>query len=142
MQKRTLILWIGLVVVASFLFVSTNIDAIHNNICDMKTHIFIEFKSEGGIAFIPRLNQPATVDSNNLSHEQVDELRRLIEEAKFFELPGNIVAPSSGAADYQKYTIIIEEDGHRHRVEYTDLVDNPALKKLFTFLKSAQSDQQ
>lgn len=138
MKKRDLTLWICLVVAVSSLFVSTNINSMSNITRDMKNHILIEFKSEGGIAFIPGLNQPSIVDSNNLSQEQVDKLRNLIEEARFFELPGNIVAPSSGAADYQSYTIIIEEDGRRHKVEFTDLVDNPALKRLFSFIKSVR----
>ncbi len=142
MKRGTPFLWICLVIGVSSLFANTNADAMGKGIHGMKTDIRIEIKSEGGFAYIPGLSKPAIVDSDTLSQEQVEKLQRLIEEAKFFELPGSIAATSSGAADYQTYTIIIETDGRRHRVEFTDLVDNPALKRLFAFLKSLPSDQQ
>jgi hypothetical protein len=142
MKKRVLTWWIFFVVGLGFLFLNIHVDAISKDIHDMKAPIHIEFKSEGGFAFIPRLNQLNTVDSHGLSTAQLETLQRLIEKAAFFKLPAHIAAPSSGAADYQHYMITIEQDGHRHQVEFTDLVDNPALKELFAFLKSIQSNQK
>jgi hypothetical protein len=138
MKKRVLTLWIYVVLGVGLLFLNINIEAISKNVHHMKTNIHIEFNSEGGFAFIPKLHQLAIVDSNALSEEQVKKLQSLIEEANFFELPENNPASSSGAADYQQYMISIEKEGRRHRVNFTDLVDNPALKELFAFLKSIQ----
>jgi hypothetical protein len=99
----------------------------------------IQFKTEGGFAFIPHFSQLTIVDSNDLSNEQREELRRLITEARFFELPTQLGLPPPGAADYQQYVITVEEDGHRHTVEFTDLADNQALKNLFAFLRALRS---
>ena len=96
----------------------------------------IQFKTEGGIAFIPRLSQPITIDSKDLSNEQRDELQRLITKARFFTLPRKLGPPPPGAADYQQYTVTIKEDGRQHTVQFTDFADEPALKELFAFLNS------
>lgn len=113
-----------------------NVGTIGENPQSKATSMQIQFKTEGGIAFIPRLSQPTTINSQELSNEQRDELQRLITEARFFELPRKLGPPPPGAADYQQYTVTIKEDGRQHTVQFTDFADEPALKKLFAFLSS------
>jgi hypothetical protein len=87
---------------------SSSVDAREANSQTKATHMRIQFKTEGGVAFIPHLSQLATVDSNDLSNEQREELRRLITEARFFELPQRLGSPPPGAADYQQHVITVE----------------------------------
>lgn len=142
MNRRLLAFWIYPMALISILFYSVGIYAIKENLQGEKTHMHIEFKTEGGIAYIPGLSQPTFIDSKDLSKEQLEELQRLITEARFFDLPPNLSSSSPGAADYQKYTITIEQDGRQHTVHFTDTADNPALKKLFAFLNSLPPERQ
>src|SRR3712207_8447327 len=66
----------------------------------------ISFRMEGGLAHVPGLSEPVSVDTDELPAEEASELERLIEAARFFELPATSALPR-GAADYQKYTITV-----------------------------------
>jgi emfourin len=101
----------------------------------------IEYKQEGGFAHFPGLSQPVAIDSAQLSQVEAAELRRLVDEAHFFELPQKVDTPSRGAADYYQYTITIEDGARRHTVQFTELADNPPLKNLLAFLKSQRATQ-
>jgi Emfourin len=108
------------------------------NTQNTKIHMRIYLKAEGGIAFIPGLSQESSVESEDLSKRDLEELQKLIAKARFFELPAKLGIPPSGAADYRSYTVTIEDGGRRHSVQFTDLADNPGLKELFAFLQSLQ----
>ncbi len=95
----------------------------------------IELTTEGGVAYFPGLSKPVVVDSGRLSQEQKAELQRLTEEARFFELPEKADTPRRGA-DYRRYTLTIEGDARHHTVQFTDLIDNPALKRLVHYVES------
>lgn len=96
----------------------------------------VQFQMEGGIAHFPGLSRPVVIDSGQLSQEEAAELRRLVEAARFFDLPETAALPPRGAADYSRYTITIEEGGRRHTVQLTDLVQEPAIQRLLTFLRA------
>jgi hypothetical protein len=95
----------------------------------------IQFKIEGGIAYFPGLSQPLTLDSAQLSQNDAAELKRLIDQTQFFDLPEQVGTPPRGAADYYIYTVTIEEDGRSHTVRMTDFVQEPKLKELLNLLK-------
>jgi len=96
----------------------------------------IEFRMEGGIAHFPGLSQPVVIDSEALAEAEANELKRLVEEARFFERPTVAGAPRRGAADYRQYTITVEEDGRQHTVKLTDPVEEPTLQQLLRFLQT------
>jgi hypothetical protein len=73
----------------------------------------ITFKTSGGIAYFPGLAAGKTVDVDTLSQDRQDEIRRLLESTKFFDLPAR-TATRPGAADYQTHTITVS-DGDRHK---------------------------
>jgi len=76
----------------------------------------IQFERSGGFA---GMRFAATIDTDSLSAEQAEELRKLVNEAQFFELPGSLTSPSP-AADQFQYKLTVEDEGRRHTVETTD----------------------
>ncbi len=96
----------------------------------------IQFKMEGGIAYFPGLSKPITIDTNELPEQEADELKRLVNATRFFDLPAVIGSPAPGAADYRQYTITIEDNGKQHTVRLTDPIVDPNLQALLTYLKT------
>ena len=94
----------------------------------------IQYKVDGGIAYLPDLYQPLTVDTNDLSIEEADKLQRLIEAADFFNLPA-VSPPPRGATDYFQYTISVIDSGRTHTVRVTDPIANPHLRALVDYLE-------
>jgi len=94
---------------------------------------------EGGIAYFPGLSKPITIDSDTLLKQESDELKRLVNATHFFALPAVMGSPSPGAADYRQYTITIQDEGKQHTVHLTDLIENPNLQALLTYLRARRS---
>jgi hypothetical protein len=99
------------------------------------TSMRIHFKMEGGLAYFPGLSRPVTIDSSELPAAEATELQRLVDAAGFFDRPETSAPPPRGAADYQRYTITIEENGRRHTIELTDPVGDPDLQRLLAYLR-------
>jgi hypothetical protein len=99
----------------------------------------IQFKMEGGIASFPGLSKPITIDSDQLPKQESDELKQLINATHFFDLPIVVGLPSPGSADYIQYTITIQDEGKQHTVHLTDLIEDPNLQALLTYLRSKRS---
>ena len=90
----------------------------------------IEFSQTGGIGYFPGLNKPVTVEVDHLDKEEAEELKRLVEAARFFDLPAAIGAPARGAADYQQYILTVEDGGRQHTVRVLVPVEDVALQEL------------
>jgi hypothetical protein len=95
----------------------------------------IRFKTEGGIAHLPGLGEPVTIDTEELPVEEAKELERLIEAADFFELPSTS-DPPPGAADYQQYTISVTTPSRSHEVRLTGPIENPHVRELVNHLRA------
>ena len=95
----------------------------------------IVFTTEGGLAFFPGLSRPAVIDSHDLSAAEAAELERLLDSARFFELPEDSRALHCGAADYRQYTITVENEDRRHTVRLADPVEKPQLQALLDLLR-------
>jgi hypothetical protein len=93
----------------------------------------ITFKTSGGIAYFPGLAAGKTVDVDTLSQDRQDEIRRLLESTKFFDLPAR-TATQPGAADYQTYTIAVS-DGDRHK---TVAISDPVPPELARLVELAR----
>jgi hypothetical protein len=100
----------------------------------------VQFKTEGGIAYLPGLSRPVTIDSDQLSPEEAAELKQLIEATDFFDLPANVGPSPRGAADYRQHTVTIEQGGRQHTVQLNDLVQDTHLQRLLTFLRTKASE--
>jgi len=95
----------------------------------------IVFTTEGGLAFFPGLSRPAVIDRHDLSAAEAAELERLLDSARFFELPEDCRALHRSAADYRQYTITVENKDRRHTVRLADPVENPQLQALLDLLR-------
>lgn len=90
---------------------------------------------EGGLAYFPGLSRPLLVDSERLPEAEVQELKRLVVEARLSERSARVQAPP-GAADYYQYTLTMQEGRRRRTVSFTDPIEDPALVALVDYLKA------
>ena len=95
----------------------------------------ISFKTEGGLAHLPGLSKPTTIDTDELSPKEANELERLIEAAGFFELPTTYAPPGRGA-DYQQYTITVTIPDRSHTVRLTEPIEDPRVRELVNHLRA------
>jgi hypothetical protein len=93
----------------------------------------VQFKSEGGFAYLPGLSQPVTIDTDEFSPEEAGKLEHLVETAGFFGLPATS-EPPRGGADLRSYTISISSSGRSHTVRIVEPVENPQLQALVDYL--------
>ena len=106
----------------------------------------IEFATEGGVAYFPGLSRPVVLDTGELDGAEAERVERLVAAAGFFQLPAEASAPRAGAADYQRYTVTIDDGERRHRVRFADPIGDPDQLALIDALKSLtrkrRSDQE
>lgn len=93
----------------------------------------IEFQQEGGFAAFPGLSRPFVVESKTLDADQNRNLRTLLADSDFFQLPAK-AAPSPGAADLRRYTITVVDGRRRHTAQFTDPIENQRVQDLIDFL--------
>lgn len=98
----------------------------------------INFESGGGFAHFPGLNRPVRIDTADLAQGQADQLKGLVERARFFDQPGEVGAPPPGAADLRSYTITVEDGDRKHTVQTSDALADPALRDLVEHLRAQQ----
>src|SRR3954471_12268859 len=80
----------------------------------------IELQTEGGIAFFPGLNKPVVLNTTDLPKAQADQLHKLIDSTRFFDLPAASRSVPKGAADIRGYTITVEDGRRRRTVRLND----------------------
>ena len=100
----------------------------------------IYFERSGGFA---GMLSSTTVDTQNLSSKEANEIKNLVQKAHFFELPSKLSQSSSkttkGAADYFVYKITIQNNNNnnnqsQHSVECNDVNIQPTLRPLIDIL--------
>lgn len=93
----------------------------------------VQWERTGGFA---GMRMTATVDSESLSEEEARELRALVGQARFFELPEEIGGPAEGA-DRFIYILTVEMEGRRHSVRTSEATAPPELRSLIRWLTNA-----
>jgi hypothetical protein len=86
----------------------------------------ITFERSGGFA---GMLFRTSIDTVSLSKEEADKLQKMVAEAGFFDLPGELSSPSPGADQFQ-YKVSIEEGDRRHTVETSDQAAPDSLRPL------------
>jgi hypothetical protein len=95
----------------------------------------VQYQVDGGLAYLPGLRKPITIDPASLPEDDRRELDRLIDAARFFEQPARSAKPPRGA-DYQQHTLTIEAGDQRHTVQMADPIEDSALRELLEFVRS------
>jgi len=90
----------------------------------------IEFSQSGGIVHAPGLQRPVAIDADGLPADQREALERLVDAARFFELPAKVGVAAQGAADCQYHTLCIERGGRRHTVQALVPAEDEGLRAL------------
>jgi len=101
----------------------------------------VELQTEGGIAFFPGLNKPVVLNTTDLPKAQADQLHKLIDSTRFFDLPAASRSVPKGAADIRGYTITVEDGRRRRTVRLNDPVEDTQLQALIDFLQGQRGAQ-
>lgn len=96
----------------------------------------IQFERTGGFA---GMRTAATIDTDLLSPQDGQEVKQLVDAARFFKLPPKITGRSQGA-DQFRYKLTVESEGQRHTVEVGEASApeslRPLLRKLAALARS------
>ena len=96
---------------------------------DMRIH----FESSGGFA---GMHSSVMLDTDSISLEDAQQLRDLITNSNFFDLPSESPRPRVGSADYLRYKITVDSSGQSHTVKTNDIAMPSKLSPLIKFLQS------
>jgi hypothetical protein len=96
----------------------------------------IQFERSGGFSGIPIV---AAIDSQSLPTDEAQHLRKLVQEANFFDLPPHLPASGRAGVDQFQFKITIEDGERTHTVETTDSAAaadlQPLLRQLTLFAR-------
>jgi hypothetical protein len=95
----------------------------------------VTLSRSGGLAYLPGLARPVTLDSSSLSQAEQATLELLLRESRFTNLPSQLGSPTPGAADYRTYEITLDDQTSRHTVRVVEPIDDPVLQRLVGFLE-------
>jgi hypothetical protein len=90
----------------------------------------ISFERSGGFAGI---SVKTAIDEEDLAADEAQKLRRMVEEADFFNLPGKITSRSPQPDRFQ-YELRLEEKGREHTVKVSEEAMPEKLKPLGKWL--------
>ncbi len=97
----------------------------------------ISFERSGGFAGI---NLVKVFDSANLSENDINQLRRLVEAGDFFRLPKTITAKTPQPDRFQ-YILTVEDNNKKHTVEVGEQSMPGTLRPLIEWLMVASRRQ-
>ncbi len=98
----------------------------------------IQFKTEGGFAYFPGLSQPTTINSEDLPPAEAKHLQQLVQAV---ETKNARKSAAQGAADYQSYTIQIENGAESYTMRVADPVADPSLQALVDYLRDKSHER-
>lgn len=93
----------------------------------------ISFQSSGGFA---GMHTSVAFDTDSMSSGEAQQLKDLITNSNFFELPPELPKPKRGSADYMGYSITVDSEGRKHTVITNDITMPSKLTPLVRFLQS------
>lgn|SRR5690349_7307602 len=93
----------------------------------------VEFERSGGFA---GLTMTHSVDTDDLSSDQAQQLAKLMDDADFYNLPKVIKAKSPGADRFQ-YNITVQDQKKRHSVQVGEGAIPANMKPLLDWLTDA-----
>lgn len=99
----------------------------------------IDFECSGGYANL-RLDYRG--DTDDLPRELAEELLRLVESSRFFELQQSDISPTStGPPDVFSYRLSLLEGTRQKSLSFTDVTASPSLHPLLALLRKLALNQ-
>ncbi|HEY5366649.1 MAG TPA: protealysin inhibitor emfourin [Casimicrobiaceae bacterium] len=98
----------------------------------------IEFSVEGGLAHFPRLRKPVTIDAATLPPAHGARLRKLVDNARFFD--ATPAAAPAAARDAQCYTIAVEDGARRRTLQVSEPIADAPMRDLVNELVACADD--
>jgi hypothetical protein len=95
----------------------------------------ITIQTDGGLAPLPGLSRPSTIDTTRIDPQLTRQLESLVRESRFFDQPPRIDTTLKGAADYRTYTITVQDGPRVHTVQLTDPITDANLERLVSCLQ-------
>lgn len=95
----------------------------------------IDFKMDGGFAFLPALSQPISIDTAQVDPQVAAQLESWVREARFFDQPAQTGTAAKGAADHRIYTLTVEDGPRAHTIQLTDPIADASLQRLVSQLR-------
>jgi hypothetical protein len=95
----------------------------------------VTLSRSGGLAYLPGLSRPITLETSSLDAVARSTLEQLVKNARFRELPSQVGSAPPGAADYRTYEITVEDESGTHTVKAVEPIGDPALQSLVNFLE-------
>jgi len=93
----------------------------------------VYFESSGGFT---GMHNSTVIDTDLTNSEDAQQLKNLVMNSDFFDLPSESSRPKPGSADYIAYKITVETEGQSHTVRTNDISMTPKLSTLIRFLQS------
>ena len=94
----------------------------------------VKLMISGGLVYAGDLGHPMVLDTQNLGAPDAERLEKLVEAARFFELPTRDPG-SVPPLDSRSYDLTIENAGQTKSVRLIDPVEEPTLHALIEFVK-------
>lgn len=95
----------------------------------------ITFEMSGGFAYFPTRSRPVIIDTIQIDPQVADQLESFVRESRFFDQPARVDTTAKGAADYQTYTITVQDGTHVHTIQLTDPINDANLEQLVSRLQ-------
>ncbi len=96
----------------------------------------INFEMSGGFAYLPAFSRPFIIDTAQMEPQDANQLESFVQESRFFDQPARVGTIPRGAADYQTYTITVEDGPHSHTIQLTDPITDANLQRLVSHLRN------
>ncbi|HEY3532231.1 MAG TPA: protealysin inhibitor emfourin [Casimicrobiaceae bacterium] len=93
----------------------------------------IDFRMEGGIAALPGLATPLTIQCDALPPDKQAQWRALLQRANFFARPED--EPSPSHPDARSYTIVVDDGANCRSITVHEPIQDPALQSLVEALR-------
>jgi hypothetical protein len=102
----------------------------------------VELLTEGGVGFFPGLSKPIVVDSADLPEAEARQLKLLVGNARFFELPAASRSLPKGGGDMRSHTITVKDGRRNHTVRLNEPIEDQNLEALIEFLQDQRVAQR
>jgi hypothetical protein len=96
----------------------------------------IEIEMDTGLAYMPGLAKPVTIEVDQLPEQEAQQLRGLVAAARFFDQPAQLAPATTRGADLRSFTITVTEGTQRHTVTVKEPIEDEPIRRLVRHLET------